>query len=104
VHLAGLEFQQTPSQLYRAMRREHGPVAPVLLDGGIPAWLVLGYPEVSYVTSHDEVFARDSRRWNQWPHIPADWPLLPYVGYQASVLFTEGPEHQRRSGVITQAL
>lgn len=104
VHLGGLEYQQTPSQLYRTMRREHGAVAPVVLDGGIPAWLVLGYPEVSYVTSHDELFARDSRRWNQWPNIPADWPLLPFVGYQPSVLFTEGPEHQRRAGVITQAL
>ncbi|MEV6810083.1 cytochrome P450 [Streptomyces sp. NPDC051129] len=104
VHLAGLEYQQTPSQLYRALRREHGAVAPVLLDGGIPAWLVLGYPEVSYVTAHDELFARDSRRWNQWEHIPPDWPLLPYVGYQPSVLFTEGAEHQRRAGVITQAL
>ncbi|MEU5097001.1 cytochrome P450 [Streptomyces sp. NPDC020996] len=104
VQLGGLEYQQTPSQLYRTMRREHGAVAPVLLDGGIPAWLVLGYPEVCYVTSHDELFARDSRRWNQWPNIPPDWPLLPFVGYQPSVLFTEGPEHQRRAGVITQAL
>ncbi|MFF8914864.1 cytochrome P450 [Streptomyces sp. NPDC015032] len=104
VRLAGLEYQQTPSQLYRAMRREHGPVAPVLLDGDIPAWLVLGYAEVTYVTSHDELFARDSRRWNQWENIPADWPLLPYVGYQPSVLFTEGDEHRRRAGVITQAL
>ncbi|MFF2964110.1 cytochrome P450 [Streptomyces sp. NPDC057963] len=104
VRLAGLEYQQTPSQLYRAMRREHGAVAPVLLDGDIPAWLVLGYSEVSYVTSHDELFARDSRRWNQWENIPADWPLLPYVGYQPSVLFTEGDEHRRRAGVITQAL
>ncbi|MFB7308370.1 cytochrome P450 [Streptomyces sp. NPDC056192] len=104
VRLAGLEYQQTPSQLYRAMRREHGAVAPVLLDGDIPAWLVLGYSEVTYVTSHDELFARDSRRWNQWENIPADWPLLPYVGYQPSVLFTEGDEHRRRAGVITQAL
>ncbi|EPD63581.1 MULTISPECIES: cytochrome P450 [Streptomyces] len=104
VQLAGLEYQQTPSQLYRTMRREHGAVAPVLLDNDIPAWLVLGYPEVSYVTSHDELFARDSRRWNQWDHIPPDWPLLPYVGYQPSVLFTEGTEHQRRAGVITKAL
>ncbi|WP_329081175.1 cytochrome P450 [Streptomyces niveus] len=104
VPLSGLEFQQTPSQLYRSLRREHGPVAPVLLDGGIPAWLVLGYSEVGYVTSHDELFARDSRRWNQWPAIPTDWPLLPYVGYQPSVLFTEGAEHQRRAGVITRAL
>ncbi|MEO3977455.1 cytochrome P450 [Streptomyces sp. CAU 1734] len=104
IPLSGLEYQQTPSELYRNMRRDHGAVAPILLDGGIPAWLVLGYAEVSYVTGHDELFARDSRRWNQWENIPQDWPLLPYVGYQPSVLFTEGPEHQRRAGVITQAL
>ncbi|MGW1398073.1 cytochrome P450 [Streptomyces sp. NPDC002405] len=104
VRLAGLEYQQTPSQMYRALRREHGSVAPVLLDGDIPAWLVLGYSEVTYVTSHDELFARDSRRWNQWETIPADWPLMPYVGYQPSVLFTEGDEHRRRAGVITEAL
>ncbi|RFC76875.1 cytochrome P450 [Streptomyces sp. AcE210] len=104
VALSGLEYQQTPSELYRSLRREHGAIAPVLLDGDIPAWLVLGYPEVTYVTSHDELFARDSRRWNQWEHIPADWPLMPFVGYQPSVLFTEGAEHQRRAGVITQAL
>ncbi|MER5769316.1 cytochrome P450 [Streptomyces sp. NPDC001985] len=104
IPLSGLEFQQTPSELYRSLRREHGAVAPILLDGGVPAWLVLGYAEVSYVTGHDELFARDSRRWNQWPNIPPDWPLMPFVGYQPSVLFTEGPEHQRRAGVITQAL
>ncbi|MFE2499978.1 cytochrome P450 [Streptomyces scopuliridis] len=104
VALSGLEYQQTPSQLYRTLRREHGAIAPVVLDGGIPAWLVLGYTEVSYVTSHDELFARDSRRWNQWPSIPPDWPLMPFVGYQPSVMFAEGPEHQRRAGVITDAL
>ncbi|MEV7086291.1 cytochrome P450 [Streptomyces sp. NPDC093085] len=104
LRLSGLEFQQTPSQLYRSLRSEHGAVAPVLLDGDIPAWLVLGYAEVSYVTNNDELFARDSRRWNQWPNIPDDWPLLPFVGYQPSLLFTEGAEHQRRAGVITEAL
>ncbi|GGX85459.1 cytochrome P450 [Streptomyces minutiscleroticus] len=104
VRLAGLEYRQTPARLYRDLRREHGAVAPVLLDGDIPAWLVLGYSELCYVTGHDELFARDSRRWNQWPAIGPDWPLLPYVGHQPSVLFAEGDEHRRRSGVITQAL
>ncbi|MFG2025578.1 cytochrome P450 [Streptomyces sp. NPDC048825] len=104
VPLSGLEYQQTPATLYQELRRSHGSVAPVLLDGDVPAWLVLGYPEVSFVTAHDELFARDSRRWNQWESIPADWPLLPFVGYQPSVLFTEGAEHQRRAGVITEAL
>ncbi len=104
VRLAGASYQQTPTELYRSLRREHGPVAPVLLDGDVPAWLVLGYSELSYVTTHDELFARDSRRWNQWDSIPPDWPLMPFVGYQPSVLFTEGDEHRRRAGVITEAL
>ncbi|BBA97148.1 putative cytochrome P450 [Actinacidiphila reveromycinica] len=104
VALGGLGFQQAPARLYQELRLAHGPVAPVLLDGGVPAWLVLGYRELHYVTSHDELFARDSRRWNQWENIPADWPLLPFVGYQPSVLFTEGAEHRRRSGVISDAL
>ncbi|MDT0494479.1 cytochrome P450 [Streptomyces griseus] len=104
VRLSGMTYQQTPMELYRSLRAEHGAVAPVLLDGDVPAWLVLGYAEVSYVTGHDELFARDSRRWNQWDAIPPDWPLLPFVGYQPSVLFTEGDEHRRRAGVITEAL
>ncbi|MEW1725049.1 cytochrome P450 [Streptomyces sp. NPDC093109] len=102
--LSGLDHQQTPTQLYRALRAEHGSIAPVVLDGGIPAWLVLGYTEVTYVTSHDELFARDSRRWNQWETIPEDWPMKPFLAHQPSVLFAEGAEHQRRAGVITEAL
>ncbi|AXI78396.1 cytochrome P450 [Peterkaempfera bronchialis] len=104
VALDGLQFQQTTAELYRKLRREHGAVAPVVLDGGVPAWLVLGYREVHYVTSNDQLFARDSRRWHAWDSIPDDWPLLPYVGYQPSVLFTEGAEHRRRSGAISDAL
>ncbi|WP_155056902.1 cytochrome P450 [Streptomyces blattellae] len=104
VPLEGDEYRQNPAQLYRRLRREHGSVAPVLLDGGIPAWLVMGYSEVHYVTSHDELFARDSRRWNAWDAVPDDWPLLPFVAYQPSALFTEGAEHQRRAGVISAAL
>ncbi|SEO46143.1 cytochrome P450 [Actinacidiphila rubida] len=104
VALSGLPFQQTPARLYQDMRRRHGPVAPVLLDGGIPAWLVLGYRELHYVTTNDELFARDSRRWNAWDSIPPDWPLMPFVGYQPSVLFAEGAEHQRRAGAISDAL
>ncbi|RBL86303.1 cytochrome P450, partial [Streptomyces cavourensis] len=90
--------------LYRSMRRDHGPVVPVELPGGFPAWLVIGYRELHQVTSDGELFPRDVSLWNQWENIPADWPLLPYVGYQPSVLFTEGDEHRRRAGVITEAL
>jgi cytochrome P450 len=91
-------------EVYAELRRRYGPVAPVLLEGDVPAWLVLGYREVQYVTANPELFARDSRRWNAWDRVPHDWPLLPYVARTASVLFTEGAEHRRRSGAIADVL
>lgn len=104
VRLSGPDYRRSPSDLYRSLRGRYGSVAPVLLHGDIPAWLVLGYREVTYVTAHDELFARDSRRWNRWGAVPADWPLLPFVRHQPSVIFAEGTEHQRRARVVTEAL
>nr|WP_245380753.1 cytochrome P450 [Kibdelosporangium banguiense] len=86
------------------MRRQHGPVAPILLDGDMPAWLVLGYRELHEVTSNPQLYARDSRRWNAWDRVPADSPLLPIVGFQPSAMFTEGAEHRRRAGAISDVL
>ncbi|MBK1788989.1 cytochrome P450 [Prauserella cavernicola] len=104
VRLYGPQFQQDPAALYTEIRNTHGPVAPVLLDGDVPAWFVCGYREIHQVTSDSQLFARDTRRWNMWEHVPADWPLLPYVAHNPSVMFTEGTEHQRRAGAIGDAL
>ena len=93
-----------PAAYYRAMREVYGPVAPVLLDGGVPAWLVLGYREVHYVAGNPELFGRDPRRWHAWDRIPEGWPLLPRVEHTASVLFTEGAEHQRRARAVAEVL
>lgn len=65
VRLYGPEFQRDPAGLYARIKREYGPVAPVLLDGDLPAWFVCGYREVHQVTSDSQLFARDTRRWNQ---------------------------------------
>jgi len=104
VRLSAPEFAADPAALYRVLRERHGPVAPVLLDGDVPAWLVLGYREVLQVTSQPEVFGRDCRRWNAWHRIPVDWPLMPYLGWTVSVRFTEGAEHSRRAEVLSDAL
>jgi cytochrome P450 len=104
IRLYGPRFQQNPTQLYREMRAEHGPVAPVLLEGDVPAWLVLGYREIHYVTTNPQIFGRDSRRWNAWDRVPSDWAPLPYVAYQPSAVFTEGDEHRRRGGALHEAL
>jgi cytochrome P450 len=102
--LYGPRFQNNPAQLYRDLRRQHGPVAPILLEGDVPAWLVLGYRELHEVTSNSQLYARDSRRWNAWERIPPDWPLLPILIFQPSSIFTEGAEHQRRAGAISDVL
>ncbi|MFP3991712.1 cytochrome P450 [Streptomyces sp. E11-3] len=105
VSLSGPRFQTEPAELYREIRRDHGAVAPVLLDGDIPAWLVLGYRELHQVTGDPVLFSRDSDLWNQWEHIPADWPLLPMIGRkQPSILYTVGERHRERAAMISHAL
>ncbi|MFB7594708.1 cytochrome P450 [Streptomyces sp. NPDC056160] len=105
VPLGGPRFRAEPAVLYREMRRDHGAVAPVLLDGDIPAWLVLGYRELHQVTGDPVLFSRDSELWNQWENIPGDWPLLPMIGHkQPSILYTVGERHRERAAVISNAL
>ncbi|MCC3332760.1 cytochrome P450 [Nocardia abscessus] len=105
VALSGPRFHTDPHQLYHEMRREHGPVVGVELPGGVPAWLVIGYRELHQVTSDPELFPRDVARWNQWPNIPADWPLLPMVGQpMPSIYFTAGAEHRRHVAMVEPAL
>jgi cytochrome P450 len=104
VRLYGPRFQNDPAAVYREIRRRHGQVAPVLLEGDVPAWLVLGYREVHHVTSNPQIFGRDSRRWTAWNDIPADWALRPYAEYRPCSIFTEGDEHRRRGGALSDAL
>ncbi|MFI6492175.1 cytochrome P450 [Streptomyces sp. NPDC050564] len=105
VPLSGPRFQTEPAELYREMRRDHGAVVPVVIDGDIPAWLVLGYRELHQVTGDPVLFSRDSDLWNQWERIPDDWPLLPMIGRrQPSILYTVGERHRERAAMISDAL
>ncbi|MFJ8229522.1 cytochrome P450 [Streptomyces sp. NPDC094448] len=105
VALSGPRFHTEPHQLYREMRREHGPVVPVELPGGIPAWLIVNYHEMHQVTSDPELFPRDVSLWNQWPNIPDDWPLLPMIQKpQPSIYFTAGEAHRRHASLVVPAL
>ncbi|GAA2609508.1 hypothetical protein [Streptomyces axinellae] len=99
VALMGPRFRNNGrSRLYRDLRAEHGRIAPVTLPGEVPAWLVLGYRELHQVTTDSGLFSRDSALWDQWPRIPADWPLRPMIGKQASVLYTVGERRRHRTG------
>jgi cytochrome P450 len=104
IRLYGDEFNERPLELYDRLRREHGPVVPVLLEGDLPAWFVIGYRELKHVTGNPELFGRDTRRWNARDMIPEGWPLMPYVEWSPAMWMTEGAEHQRRSGAVSDAL
>lgn len=105
VPLNGPRLQTDPAGLYREIRREHGPVAPVVLDGDVPAWLVLGYRELHQVTGDAVLFSRDSDLWNQWDRIPDDWPLLPAISRKhPSILYTVGERHRLRAAMVSAAL
>ncbi|MER8186212.1 cytochrome P450 [Kitasatospora sp. NPDC094015] len=102
--LYGPRFQTDPAQVYQELRATHGPVAPVELAGGVPAWLVIGYRELQLVTSQSKVFGRDADRWRLWDSIPQDWPLRPMMTSAPSVMYAEGAEHQRRRAAVDEAL
>ncbi|MFI6525739.1 cytochrome P450 [Streptomyces uncialis] len=105
VPLDRLRLPSDPSALYQELRAAHGPVAPVLLDGDIPAWLVLGYRELHQVTADPALFSRDAELWNQWPRIPDDWPLLPVMGRaRPPVPHPAGEGRARRAAMIADAL
>jgi cytochrome P450 len=102
--LYGPEFAASPAETYQDLRRKFGGIAPVLLEGDVPAWLVLSYREAHFVLSNPQLFGPDSRRWNLWDQIPDNWPLRPFVDWTPSVLHAEGADHQRRAGALSDML
>ncbi|MFF4954837.1 cytochrome P450 [Streptomyces chattanoogensis] len=95
-----------PRALHEELRREHGAVAPVLLHGDLPAWLVLGYDEIKHVTTNPLQFTRDSGQWAMFrrDRVPADSPLRPTLQPQPVCVFADGEEHARLRGAVTDSL
>lgn len=104
--LYGPEAETDPMGLYEKLRAEHGAVAPVLVQGDLPAWLVLGHRENLDVARTPSRFSRDPRRWRdmQEGRVPADHPLTPMTAWQPVCHFVDGAEHERLRGALTESL
>ncbi|MEU7553266.1 cytochrome P450 [Streptomyces sp. NPDC044571] len=104
--LYGPEAEADPMGLYEKLRAEHGAVAPVLVQGDLPAWLVLGHRENLDVARTPSRFARDPRHWRdmQEGKVPADHPLTPMTAWQPVCHLVDGVEHERLRGAITESL
>ncbi|MFI2643604.1 cytochrome P450 [Streptomyces sp. NPDC018610] len=92
--------------LYRRLREEHGPVAPVLLHDDVPIWVVLGHTENLHMVRTPSQFTRDSRIWTPLTdgRVKPDHPLMPHFAWQPVCSYAEGEEHKRLRGAVTAAV
>ncbi|MGC5008909.1 cytochrome P450 [Streptomyces sp. NBC_00353] len=104
--LYGPDAALDPHGIYGRLRKEHGAVAPVLLEGDIPAWLVLGYRENRRVLDNPRQFSRDSRIWRDWKEgrVEATSPLIPMLGWRPDCVSQDGEPHRRLRGAVTDNL
>ncbi|MFC4515751.1 cytochrome P450 [Streptomyces ehimensis] len=104
--LYGTEAESDPYGLYERLRAKHGPVAPVLLSGDLPAWLVLGYRETLDVTRTPSRFSRDSRNWRDFREgrVAPDHPLTPVTAWQPICTFADGEQHERWRGAVNDSI
>ncbi|MEU6238860.1 cytochrome P450, partial [Kitasatospora sp. NPDC047058] len=102
----GPEAEADPAGLYEKLRAEHGEVAPVLLHGDLPAWLILGHSANLTAMRTPSRFSRDSRRWTAFQEglVAADSPLMPVIAWQPLCVFADGAEHKRLRGAVTDSL
>lgn len=101
----GDAFAADPAAAYRRLRG-HGPTAPVELAPGVKATLVTSYETALHVLRSTETFAKDPRRWNDLNDgtVPPDSPVVPMMMYRPNALFSDGEEHRRLRGAITDSL
>ncbi|WP_406200565.1 cytochrome P450 [Kitasatospora sp. NBC_01560] len=104
--LYGAAMADDPHGLYARLRAQYGPVAPIELEPGVEAWLVLGYPELLELTRNEALFSKDSRRWRvpAEGRLAADSRLLPMTSWRPTLLNLDGAEHQRLRAAVSDTL
>ncbi|MDX3073623.1 cytochrome P450 [Streptomyces sp. MI02-7b] len=104
--LYGAEAEADPMGVYEKLRAEHGAIAPVLVHGDLPAWLVLGYRENLEVLRTPSRFSSDSRRWHAFQEgkVPPEHPIAPTVMWQPLVNFNDGDAQKRLRGAVSRGL
>ncbi|MDQ0964091.1 cytochrome P450 [Streptomyces sp. B4I13] len=80
-----------------ARLRALGPIVPVELPGGIPAWAPTGYDTLKALILDPQVSKDPRRHWRQWPELgehPSWGWILGWVGV-VNMLSTYGADHAR---------
>ncbi|MGW4852273.1 cytochrome P450 family protein [Streptomyces sp. NPDC004288] len=88
-----------------ARLRAAGPLARVVLPGGVHCWAVTRHAEARKLLT-DARLVKDIDVWGAWQRgeIPLDWPLIGLANPGRSMLTVDGEEHRRLRTLVAQAL
>ena len=95
-----------PQAAYQRLRDQWGTVAPVELEPGVNAWLVLGYDEICQVVKHERVFSHDPHHWRDFAEgrVPADSKLGPMMFPREHAYFKDGDVHRRLRAPLDESV
>ncbi|WP_250301155.1 cytochrome P450 [Streptomyces sp. A 4/2] len=88
-----------------AALRAAGPLARVVLPGGVACYAVTRHAEARQLLT-DARLVKDINVWGAWQRgeIPLDWPLIGLANPGRSMLTVDGSEHRRLRTLVAQAL
>lgn len=91
---------------YNRLRAQWGNVAPVELEPGINAWLVMGHEELCHVVRHERLFAKSALHWRDYTEgrVKPDSPLGPFMFPRPNAWMTDGDEHRRVRSPLEDAV
>ncbi|MFF5308990.1 cytochrome P450 family protein [Streptomyces massasporeus] len=84
--------------------RERGPVTPVELPHGVPAWAISSAPLLKRLLTDPRVSKDPRRHWQRWidGEVSPDWPLYTWVAVQ-NMFTAYGTEHKRLRTLVSKA-
>ena len=95
-----------PQAVYRTLRERWGQVAPVELEPGVPAWLVMGYPEILQVVRNERLYARDPHHWRLLAEgvVSPESGLGPMMFPRDNAYFADGATHRRLRAPLDEGI
>ncbi|MCC3328274.1 cytochrome P450 [Nocardia abscessus] len=84
------------------MRADRGPLVSVEIAAGVTAVLVLDHDIARRILPDDDHFPADPRGWQRT--VGSDCPALPVLGWRPDALRSDGAEHIRYRGAVTDSL
>src|ERR1700751_5970025 len=89
----GAEYFSDPYSVHARLRAEH-PVAPGIMPGGTPAWLITGYAEARAALTDPRLLKMPK----DWRPDPDSW----FAALDLHMLNSDPPDHERRRKLVNR--